>query len=356
MIDIPSSTITYGEKEVGALEKEIQKAHETRNQRILWNSVVGLRIALQTPVDISNKLPRAENYEEFLSVARNASNTVEKNNTWEGPDVSSALASTSAELSSILSDFRNFQVELLRRNKNLASMVVAPSSSLYTNLDDLEGLWSEIHLQQSKLYAYEKEMIEKWHVKLSYASGNQSTKFISFNKSAISQVERMLQEDRTKQKLFERSQIVPDGHVIFGHFLKNQKEKKEERDGENEGSDDDDSVPLLGHQKTKMHLLDAHIYNDNDFFDFLVREYLQTGALHVDDPVGTSQQYLKVRRLIQRKKKRNVERGASKGRKLRYQVHQKLTGFMNSQDLYPSRDSPFSKALFSNLLGVDSKK
>lgn len=49
------------------------------------------------------------------------------------------------------------------------------------------------------------------------------------------------------------------------------------------------------------------------------------------DPLAMTQQYLKLKRLQQRKKKRTVDTGASKGRKLRYHTHEKLVGFMVSQ-------------------------
>jgi hypothetical protein len=48
------------------------------------------------------------------------------------------------------------------------------------------------------------------------------------------------------------------------------------------------------------------------------------------DPLAMTQQYLKLKRLQQRKKK-NVDTRASKGRKLRYHTHEKLVGFMVSE-------------------------
>lgn len=70
------------------------------------------------------------------------------------------------------------------------------------------------------------------------------------------------------------------------------------------------------------------------------------------DPLVMTQQYLKLKRLQQRKKKQ-VDTRASKGRKLRYHTHDKLVGFMTAQpQKYPEFDSPMARALFASLLGT----
>jgi len=65
-----------------------------------------------------------------------------------------------------------------------------------------------------------------------------------------------------------------------------------------------------------------------------------------------SQEYLRLQQLQKRKrKKKQVDTKASKGRKIRYHVHDKLLSFMAPVDRYPNQDSIMSQTLFRNLLG-----
>jgi protein AATF/BFR2 len=70
-----------------------------------------------------------------------------------------------------------------------------------------------------------------------------------------------------------------------------------------------------------------------------------------DDPVLLSMKWAELKRLQNRQKKKNqVDTKASKGRKLRYHVHEKLLNFMAPQPRGTWHESMIEE-LFSNLLG-----
>jgi protein AATF/BFR2 len=72
-----------------------------------------------------------------------------------------------------------------------------------------------------------------------------------------------------------------------------------------------------------------------------------TDAALSDDPIAMSQTYLRLRRLRSRQQRKNVDRRASKGRKLRFQAHEKLAVFMAPMPrVYPQREVPRTDELF----------
>lgn len=85
----------------------------------------------------------------------------------------------------------------------------------------------------------------------------------------------------------------------------------------------------------------SEIYDDMDFYQVLLRDLLESQLATNDDPIALSQKWANFRSLqkqAQRKKLTNkvgqlIDRKASKGRKLRYHVHDKLEGFMSSQPM-----------------------
>jgi protein AATF/BFR2 len=78
-------------------------------------------------------------------------------------------------------------------------------------------------------------------------------------------------------------------------------------------------------------------YDDSEFYQLLLKELLEAGSgAGRPAPVRAA------------KKRKQVDRRASKGRKVRYHVHDKLVGFMTAGD---HEAPPFAEQLFANLFG-----
>ncbi|KAF1793244.1 Apoptosis-antagonizing transcription factor, C-terminal [Phytophthora cactorum] len=86
---------------------------------------------------------------------------------------------------------------------------------------------------------------------------------------------------------------------------------------------------------------DELMYDDSDFYQQLLKEFIESGG-------GGAGQDAMVRR-THRKKKKLVNRKASKGRQLRYTVHPKLENFMFPEP-YPKSEMDVSE-LFRSLFG-----
>jgi protein AATF/BFR2 len=85
---------------------------------------------------------------------------------------------------------------------------------------------------------------------------------------------------------------------------------------------------------------DSETFDDGEFYQQLLREFLEAGGDGSGAAAGTMRSSKKLRK--------KVDRRASKGRKIRYNVQEKLVNFMTSV----SREPPtFAPQLFANLFG-----
>ncbi|RKP35768.1 apoptosis-antagonizing transcription factor, partial [Dimargaris cristalligena] len=74
------------------------------------------------------------------------------------------------------------------------------------------------------------------------------------------------------------------------------------------------------------------IFDDHDFYQTLLRELIESRMATTDDPVALGKRWvaLKQQQATQERERRSrtVDNKASKGRRLRYHVHEKLQNFM----------------------------
>lgn len=82
---------------------------------------------------------------------------------------------------------------------------------------------------------------------------------------------------------------------------------------------------------------DPDTYDDSEFYHLLLKELLEAGS-------GAG----RTAPLRAAKQRKQVDRRASKGRKVRYHVHDKLVGFMTAGG---NEAPPFAEQLFANLFG-----
>lgn len=80
----------------------------------------------------------------------------------------------------------------------------------------------------------------------------------------------------------------------------------------------------------------AEIFDDSDFYHQLLRELIEYKSNAEESKSKISQKIIKLQS-FRKNIKRKIEMRASKGRKIRYNVHNKLINFM------PAKDDSFSK-------------
>ena len=96
---------------------------------------------------------------------------------------------------------------------------------------------------------------------------------------------------------------------------------------------------------------DPEVFDDSDFYHTLLRDLIdrKTGGGGAEGDEG--RQWLKVQRLRSKMKKK-VDTRASKGRKVRYDIHSKLVNFMAPVPAVNQWQDSAKNELFSSLFGV----
>uniref|UniRef100_A0A0A8XPU3 Apoptosis-antagonizing transcription factor C-terminal domain-containing protein n=1 Tax=Arundo donax TaxID=35708 RepID=A0A0A8XPU3_ARUDO len=92
---------------------------------------------------------------------------------------------------------------------------------------------------------------------------------------------------------------------------------------------------------------DPELIDDSEFYHQLLKEFLESCDRGAS---GSAFYALKKQQL---KKRKLVDRRASKSRKIRYHVHEKITNFMAP---VPMVLPPMTPKLFENLFGTGSQK
>ena len=146
----------------------------------------------------------------------------------------------------------------------------------------------------------------------------------AFNKTIIEQVKGMINDQDNYKKILDKTQMKRDQYRIFGR-------------------------PAADLTQDR----DPQIYNDFDFYQAILKDFLATNDsasgssnglnndaddIYVDGAdLGITQKFLERRRKLQeasaaQKVRKEVDRKASKNRKIRYIVHEKIVNFMTPMD------------------------
>lgn len=159
------------------------------------------------------------------------------------------------------------------------------------SLNDYEKILAENH----RIYRnYRNSVIQKWNDKTRVATGNLSK---GSSQSVVKQIDFILGD---KAKLIKRTQLKRSEYDVLGKG-----ESSQEEDGR------------------RVQEYDSEIYDDDDFYHQLWRESIEYNSSDITDPVQLSKQWIALQNL-RSKKKRKIDTRATKGRRLRYDVHSKL--------------------------------
>jgi hypothetical protein len=160
----------------------------------------------------------------------------------------------------------------------------------------MDEIWEEqTKLDQSVLGPFRDESIEKWNKKVLVSGGGSSLlerKFRAFNQSIPRLIENMLTTDR--ERLVKRTRLYRGQAKRLGRWAA-----------------DDNNNDKNGN--------DQEIFDDGDFYAVVLRELIDSKISDSTDSHKLGMQWAKIREMQQRNRKHrdNVDRRASKGRKLR---------------------------------------
>lgn len=327
---------------------EIEKGAAVKAQQELFNRLCECRIKLQKLLIISNKLPQSNCWKALKKTG--------------GKEVTNLINKGSNSVKMLLSNCLDLQEELLKQNSETCNLESNDSQQKSTT--DNEEIPSDtdeemdVHQEEEKieknvkrglkrklkcdeygkilakhhtsLLPYRNSVIQKWDEKTKLSSGRMTQKsFSAFESSAVKQIEQILQDEH---RLIKRTQLKRSLYRVLG--------KPEVSEVMTDEKIQDDKP--VSKQDLILRDYDPEIFDDDDFYRQLLKDVIESKSVGIDPAVLRKQ--LEIQN-IRNKIKRRVDTKASKGRKIRYDVHPKLVNFMA-----PIETSAISDEARDNLL------
>ncbi|KAK4379459.1 hypothetical protein RND71_001321 [Anisodus tanguticus] len=295
-------------------DEDLLKGQAVKNQKALWDKTLELRFLLQKAFSNSNRLPQ----EPVRSSFCDSEDTVNE-------AYSDLVTSSRKTLDSIL----ELQEVLLEKNPSITQSMDVNSGKRSKLLEDsiksngeVDEDWQKISQMHSRMAAFRDKSIDKWQRKTQVTSGAAAIKgkLQAFNQDISQQVAGYM---RDPSKMIKGMQQSRSAVALFGTVPV--------ATGNGEGTNIDGDPELL---------------DDSEFYQQLLKEFFEAV-----DPASSETAFYALKRL-QTKKRKIVDRRASKSRKIRYNIHEKIVNFMAPQQ--PVNLPEMAPKLFENLFSGGS--
>ncbi|KAK9154753.1 hypothetical protein Sjap_002233 [Stephania japonica] len=297
-------------------DEDVLKGQSVKNQKALWDKSLEVRILLQKVFSSSNKLPQ----EPLRSSFCDSDETVQK-------AYSDLITSSQQTLESLV----ELQEALLEKNPSILQVAngIKKRSRESEELDSIDCKdneeWLQIQQLHSRIAPFRDNSIDKWQRKTQVTTGATGFKgkFQALNQNISQQVSAYM---RDPSRMINRMQLRRSTVGVLGDAPDMSGCTKEE------GAIDDGDPELL---------------DDSEFYQQFLKEFLESF-----DPTSSETAFYALKRL-QTKKRKIVDRRASKSRKIRYNVHEKIVNFMAPESMSLPPEAP---VLFDNLFGLKYHK
>ncbi len=167
-----------------------------------------------------------------------------------------------------------------------------------TTHGQIEATLSDVASFSRSAEPYRRSVLDKWSLKVTSAAASSGNKFApslrAVNQTPSAQIDSALSGDG-ESRLIARTRVLRDSDK-------------------------------LGHPTTTEEVMDEEVFDDSDFYSTLLKELIERRSSSSTSTPTTAAMMLNG--LSGKKKKANVDTKASKGRKLRYEVNEKLVNFM----------------------------
>lgn len=301
-------------------DEDLQKGQAVKNQKALWDKVLEFRFLLQKAFSSCNSLPQEPIRSSFCSVDSRVSDAY-----------SDLITSSTKTLDSIL----QLQEALLEKNPTITQSTEANSVKQSNHLLDTSGNsskegdeeWVKICQMHSRMSSFRDKSVDKWHRKTQVTTGNAAIrgKLNAFNQDISEQVAAYM---RDPSKMIKGMRMNRSAIALFGNVL------------ESTGNFGTEGESVNGDG-------DPELLDDSGFYQYLLKEFFET-----IDPTSSEKAFYALKRL-QTKKRKIVDRRASKSRKIRYNIHEKIVNFMAPE---PMNIPPMAPKLFENLFNLKSSR
>lgn len=280
-----------------AAKADAEKGAAVQNQMNIYEGALDLRINMQKALSASNILP------------------IDSSGDYEKTENSETLQTQALEsLYDLIEKLGNVRTEMMQIDG-----LEAPKLSKKRNLEDA---FENIEALDERVNKFRDTTLDKWSRKIQSSSGAaalQSSRFKSLNQTAAVQVGAVLAD---MDRLVKRTQVNRNNYKVIGKEEQEQKEKSVDQSEE------------------------TYIFDDTDFYRLQLKELVDK-RMNDNSTASNGVKWA----VSKTKNKKNVDTKASKGRKLRYTVHEKIQGFAAPQIYAFSWDDNQRDDLFSSLFG-----
>ncbi|KAJ2036908.1 rRNA-processing protein bfr2 [Coemansia sp. RSA 2337] len=315
---------------------DVEKGQHAVNQTRLWEGALDARIRVQKLVTAANELPQYDLFSKLVEEScLGDTSAAEEDNCLENARQSVRL------LLGSLVDLRRALVAQSPSVKQTQQEAISAQAGSKRNAmqalddeDELAATWGELEELRGELQPYRDESLEKWSNKVQISSSVTATKkFKAVNQGIMHQIGQAL---AGKDRLIERTQLKRAEYKIIG--------KADEKE------DNDESKNLSAAVDAHLKDRDVEIFDDTDFYQQLLRELIESRMVDSNDPTSSLGVRWAAVKQQSRAKKRTMDNKASKGRKIRYHVIEKLQSFMPPIPAGTWHEDMVNE-LFSSLLG-----
>ncbi|KAI8038031.1 protein Aatf [Drosophila gunungcola] len=278
-------------------QAEIQKGMSVQNQLRIWERLLELRINTQKFTSKANQLPGPETLQKLGS---------------DNDELQSILNEAQERSTRLLQQLLALQSALHQQNSEMRKSVKRKQPSEDTGPTPAKRFGSVLQHNFQQMTGYRNEVLLKWDDRTKLLTPGAGVK------------RKSLQEDYDIVKKIDSALANREALVEKSQMPKSNRQENE---------------PV---QRLK------HIYDDSDFYHQQLRELIEYKASTSSNMSEITKQFVELQKLRQKMKKK-VDTRASKGRKLRYVVHNKLINFMapnEGSDWTESSKSELYKSLF----------
>ncbi|XP_013162574.1 PREDICTED: protein Aatf [Papilio xuthus] len=336
------------------ISEEAKKGACVRNQLLIWEGLLEMRIHLQRCMGTANKMPFNDTFKEL------------RENTEFMEESNKTINNVATVLDKLLTIqnllFKNFPETKSLSNKKTGVEVkqkTEESDEEIPSDTDNEEIPSDTDeepekapekenkedkiktIKKRKLEDYDNELdtshkafksfrdttIQKWNEKTRIAANIKNAP----SNTILQQINYILSD---RNKLIKRTQLKRNEYDIIGY-------KKME---ENETNDN----PVIKDRKDNDEYI-PEIFDDSDFYHQLLRELIECKSADISDPVQLSRQWIALQQM-RSKMKRKVDTKATKGRRIKYVVHNQLVNYMAPEKSVSWTDESKNE-LYSSLFG-----
>ncbi|KAH6647404.1 apoptosis-antagonizing transcription factor [Truncatella angustata] len=253
-----------------SIQKDVAKGQAVRQQRKAFDAALNIRIRLQKALVAVNSFSASDETEA----------------TTEPYEAAEAAA---VKLLNTIGDYR-FAMQGKTGQKRKRGLDVGASSG---------DIWDSIQELERPAVARRKAVLENWSKKVKATQANNSgiskgSKFVKVDEPLTMLLENQLQDS---ERLIKRTRVPRS------------------------------CAPVQVSQKVNE---DADIYDDADFYQLLLKELVDQRT--ADTGAAGQAATIRYAAVKEAKNKKHVDTKASKGRKMRFNVHEKLQSFMAPED------------------------